>query len=52
MYYKIDVMPDGTLEIVDRVEEKKPDGFIYATENDLKKINHKFVKDYSEGIEL
>lgn len=52
MFYKLDVMPDGTLEIIDRVEEKRPDGFIYATEDDIKKINPKFLKDYIDNTLL
>lgn len=45
MLYKIDLLPDGHLEIVDVVEEKplRDDGFIYATEKELNKIDPMFV---------
>ena len=48
MFYKIDLMPDGTLEVVDRVEEADyEDGYIYATEADYDRLDKRIVKDIS-----
>lgn len=54
MYYKIDLLPSGELEIIDRVEDKPffNDGFIYANESDLKKINPKMLKDYIDALNI
>lgn len=50
MYYKLSLNKDGTLEIVDRVDEKKPDGFIYATLEEIKKIKPKLIHDYNLDV--
>lgn len=45
MYYQIDLLPSGQLEIID-IKDCKPvtdDGFIYATKEELDKINPKFI---------
>lgn len=49
MYYKLDLLPSGELEIIDRVEDKASDGFIYATEDEINKINPKMLKDYLDS---
>lgn len=43
--YKIDVLPNGYLEVIDAVDRKPPndDGFIYATEKELNKIDPMFI---------
>ncbi|MCM1324107.1 MAG: hypothetical protein NC218_08090 [Acetobacter sp.] len=39
MYYKLDLLPDGRLEVVDMVEEKKNnDGFLYATQEEYDRL--------------
>lgn len=52
MYYKLTFKDDGTLELLDIVSDKKADGFIYATEKEYKKLNPKFVRDYTKDLEL
>lgn len=45
MYYQIDLLPSGQLEIID-IKENKPtvdDGFIYATKEELEKIKPSYI---------
>lgn len=51
MYYKMDLLIDGTLEVIDRVEEMDlTDGFIYATEKDFNRLDKRIVKDYTDNL--
>lgn len=52
MYYKLELQTDGRIKVLDIVEEKRPDGFIYATENEFKKLNKSFVDSYADEVEL
>ena len=52
MYYKLTLKDDGTLELLDVVDKRKADGFIYATEKEYKKLNPDYVQDYSKDLEL
>lgn len=38
---------DGKLKLLDYVEDKKDDGFIYATKRELKKIKPEMIEDYT-----
>ncbi len=52
MFYKLMLKDDGTLELLDIMDERKADGFIYATEEEYKKLNPTYVQDYSKDLEL
>lgn len=45
MYYQIDLLPNGQLEIIDvkKCKPKKDDGFIYATKEELEKIKPSYI---------
>lgn len=52
MYYKLKLQNDGRIKIVDIVDDKKPDGYIYATDEEFKKLNKAYIDDYANEVEL
>lgn len=52
MYYKLELLSNGTIKVVDIVNERKPDGYLYATEKEFKKLNKNYVDNYADGVEL
>lgn len=53
MFYKLKVTRKS-IKIVDTVEEvpENDNGFIYATEDEIKLLNPEAVDHYAKGIEL
>ncbi len=43
MYFKMKLVNDNMLEVLDYVEDKKDDEYIYATKEELNKINTRIL---------
>lgn len=52
MYYKLELQKDGRIKVIDIVEDKKSDGFIYASEKEFNKLNKVYVDNYADEVEL
>ena len=47
LYYKLELTADNMIRVLDIVEEKQDDEFIYATSDEFKKLKQDCVIDYN-----
>ena len=50
LYYKLELTPDDMIRVLDIVEEKQEDEFIYATSDEFKKLKTNRVIDYNTDV--
>ena len=50
LYYKLELTADDMIRVLDIVEEKQDDEFIYATEDEFKKLKQGCVIDYNVDV--
>ena len=50
LYYKLELTPDNMIRVLDIVEEKQDDEFIYATSDEFKKLKQNRVIDYNVDV--
>ena len=50
LYYKLELTTDNMIRVLDIVEEKQDDEFIYATGDEFKKLKQNNVIDYNVDI--
>lgn len=52
MYYKLELQSDGIIKVIDIVDKRKSDGYLYATEKEFEKLNKNYIDNYAEGVDL
>lgn len=50
LYYKLELTPDDMIRVLDIVEEKQDDEFIYATSEEFKKLKAGRIIDYNTDV--
>lgn len=50
LYYKLELTTDDMIRVLDIVEEKQDDEFIYATEDEFKKLKAGRIIDYNVDV--
>lgn len=50
LYYKLELTTDDMIRVLDIVEEKQDDEFIYATSDEFKKLKTGRVIDYNTDV--
>lgn len=50
LYYKLELTTDNMIRVLDIVEEKQNDEFIYATSDEFKKLKQSKVIDYNMDV--
>lgn len=50
LYYKLELTADDMIRVLDIVEEKQDDEFIYATGDEFKKLRQSRVVDYNMDV--
>jgi len=50
LYYKLELTADDMIRVLDIVEEKHDDEFIYATGDEFKKLRQSRVVDYNMDV--
>lgn len=50
LYYKLELTADDMIRVLDIVEEKLDDEFIYATSDEFKKLKQSKVIDYNVEV--
>lgn len=50
LYYKLELTPNNMIRVLDIVEEKQDDEFIYATSDEFKKLKQSRVIDYNVDV--
>lgn len=51
LYYKLEILPETDLiNVLDIVEEKKDDGYIYATSDEFKLLKQKNIVNYLDDL--
>lgn len=50
LYYKLELTTDDMIRVLDIVEEKQDDEFIYATGDEFKKLKQGRVIDYNLDV--
>lgn len=50
LYYKLELTPENMIRVLDIVEEKQDDEFIYATSDEFKKLKADRVIDYNTDV--
>ena len=50
LYYKLELTADDMIRVLDIVEEKQDDEFIYATEDEFKRLKQGRVIDYNVDV--
>ena len=50
LYYKLELTTDDMIRVLDIVEEKQDDEFIYATSDEYKKLKTGRVIDYNTDV--
>lgn len=50
LYYKLELTTDDMIRVLDIVEEKRDDEFIYATGDEFKKLRQSRVVDYNMDV--
>lgn len=50
LYYKLELTTDDMIRVLDIVEEKQDDEFIYATEDEFKKLKVGRIIDYNVDV--
>lgn len=51
MYYKLELTPDGLINVLDYVDKKQDDEFIYATESELNELKKSKVVSYLDSLQ-
>lgn len=50
LYYKLELTSDNKIIVLDVVEEKQDDEFIYATQEEFKKLKQSRIIDYNADV--
>lgn len=50
LYYKLELTTDNMIRVLDIVEEKQNDEFIYATSDEFRKLRQSRVIDYNMDV--
>lgn len=50
LYYKLELTTDDMIRVLDIVEEKRDDEFIYATSDEFRKLRQSRVIDYNMDV--
>ncbi|MCM1324188.1 MAG: hypothetical protein NC218_08495 [Acetobacter sp.] len=50
LFYKLELTPSNMINVIDIVEEKRDDEFIYATEEEFKKLKQSRVINYIDDL--
>lgn len=50
LYYKLELTPSNMINVLDVVEEKRDDEFIYATEDEFKLLKQNRVINYIDDL--
>ncbi len=51
LYYKLELTPSNIINVIDVVEEKRDDEFIYATEDEFKMLKQSRVVNYLDELQ-